>query len=601
MNLGLLQRELIDVRDSVLAVVNAKEERESLLHLNGLLSTLQNSTSSLTTVNYMSCSWGHLLQLTSLGRNLSLVVRKQHMMIMLLSHHMWYWLDIYVAKTAREFLELPERPVLEEETWLKSLVDNVKAMYVEHLARRTFIAAAYGIKAVPGNKEHTITLDFRQWPQTKQASHIVSTVIEIIQSWLQFPTHSNARVQAWFVHVIITQFDPRLLYLDYIWTTYNNVVKNLFRRGTWHLDSFSCVKSIVDAAPDHPLFNTTSKETKIIMDLGQIVDDFVSGKLTSGPRGNGESAINTNVSQLPQSLRNVAEDRVAIFKSFIRYSMNFVLFLSMEGVPSSLVTMFTGSGDKSIPFRELAPGRSRFKSPEGPFAPNVVRTTEGIFSALVWRGITFAAPFSLDNTIPMVFNSAFHFDQECTKESHNGKPASFFCDPAAYGVHNPQRMVSLAQSYWASLKGDIWPDFVRNRIVPFKECYSFFRTRVKAGTTTVPRFPNIGPLTSYLITADLFYSGVVERPSVQDIAWIIKEVNKGPVAALEGLGLVTLRRTKSSKPNITECQAALKYVYGVVCEVVPEEHRETLHIDYIMLENSLCKFSRGSTKGWLQS
>jgi len=134
MNLELLKQELTDVRDAAMAAVNAKEERETLLHLNGLLSTLQVSTSSLATVNYLSCSWERLLQLASLERRLSLVVRKQRMITMLFSHHMWYWLDVYIAKTVREFLESPEHTVLQDETWLKSLVDNVQTMYVERLA-----------------------------------------------------------------------------------------------------------------------------------------------------------------------------------------------------------------------------------------------------------------------------------------------------------------------------------------------------------------------------------------------------------------------------------------------------------------------------------
>src|SRR6266511_4117671 len=101
------------------------------------------------------------------------------MIMMLFSHHMWYWLDVYIAKTAREFLESPERTVLQDDTWLKSLVDNVQAMYIERLARHTFIAAAYGITI--SHREHTITLDPRQSPRTKQTSCIVSSVIEIIQ------------------------------------------------------------------------------------------------------------------------------------------------------------------------------------------------------------------------------------------------------------------------------------------------------------------------------------------------------------------------------------------------------------------------------------
>ncbi len=85
------------------------------------------------------------------------------------------------------------------------------------------------------------------------------------------------------------------------------------------------------------------------------------------------------------------------------------------------------------------------------------------------------------------------------------------------------------------------------------------------------------------------------------MAFIIREVNKGPIATLEDLGLINTCQTKHPKPNLSQCQAALEYMYGVVCDVVQEEHREKLYVDYIMLEHSFCEFSRVTLGGWLQS
>ena len=71
--------------------------------------------------------------------------------------------------------------------------------------------------------------------------------------------------------------------------------------------------------------------------------------------------------------------------------------------------------------------------------------------------------------------------------------------------------IELAELYWKTLATGKWTDFVEDQIVPFMECYQFFR----AGQAP-PDFPQLGILAS---TADFSYCHpkVVESPTLQEI------------------------------------------------------------------------------------
>ena len=247
------------------------------------------------------------------------------------------------------------------------------------------------------------------------------------------------------------------------------------------------------------------------------------------------------------------------------------------------------------------PGRTRFRGVDGPYNPSTIRTTKGIFSAIIWRGITFGTEFS--RIWPMLFNSAADFSSIC-QTMFPKRPKEFFCDVAAYGTANAFRTVDLAQDYWDALANDLWPSFIGHSKVGFRECYAFFRQRTSDGSKESYLFPQLGPLGSYLLTADLVYAGVVLEPSIDDIAWLVRELNRGAAAALEDLGLIPPRATaqgNARKPELSACRNAIQHVYNILISTIPVELRNTLCIDYISLEHALCKFSRATKKGWLTS
>jgi hypothetical protein len=296
---------------------------------------------------------------------------------------------------------------------------------------------------------------------------------------------------------------------------------------------------------------------------------------------------------VPLPLQRVAEEQMHLFDCFVQANLDYQMsnLTNTQQYPR-LVARLQSNPDKYLIFRELAPSRARAKSSIGPFTPELIRTTIGIFSALVWRGVTFGTEFSVNG--PMIFRSAEDFD---AVKSHFNKAEEYFCDKAAYGVSNPFRSTQLVHDYWKSLEGDVWGSFSSNRIIPFLECWKFFLSGQKP-----PLFPQLGPLAAYLLTADLSYAGVTIPPTIDDIVTIIQEMNKGAVAALDRLRLITPRRQLkrgNGKCNKEECRKAFEFMASRINSLVPSRLYSSLFVDFILVEHTLCKFSRASAKNLL--
>jgi len=197
----------------------------------------------------------------------------------------------------------------------------------------------------------------------------------------------------------------------------------------------------------------------------------------------------------------------------------------------NLVARILEVPDKYLCFCELAPSRLCMRGPGSPFSPELVRTRVGLFSCLVWQAITFGTLFAA--TSPMIFTSSENFNN--VRNALGPKPDEYFCDKGAYGVSNPCRKCELAESYWEALVDGKWEIFVGDRVVPFMECYQW----LMGGK---PKwFAQLGSLAAYLLTVDLLYSGVIEVASEEEMALIIRDINKGAVSALERLCLITPR------------------------------------------------------------
>ena len=85
-------------------------------------------------------------------------------------------------------------------------------------------------------------------------------------------------------------------------------------------------------------------------------------------------------------------------------------------------------------------------------------------------------------------------------------------------------------------------------------------------------------------------------PTVQEVGGIIRGINKGGVCGLELLGLVKERQAGTGRTykmgNIDDIRAAFCKLYEFLDSNLGDTQKHHMVFDPIMVENSLCKFTR---------
>jgi hypothetical protein len=414
-------------------------------------------------------------------------------------------------------------------------------------------------------------------------------VVAVVQHWLGFPTEGAYRQKAWFVHALLQEIGQSVLLLDQTWNVYDTIRRSMFSTPKSNLESFDSVMPLREAARKHCLHDPASEENKVLNRITESVLGVCNLKLHI----NGRSSEPHN---LTSAINSELDRRLTIFCSFVRDAVQVVLHPTRSQNTSPTYKAMLANPDRLLPFREHAPSRIRSKSEDGPFHNSVARTRSGLFSALIWRGITFTAPFSLERK--MVFHSLQEFRDEVHDVRCSQKDTAYICNKRAYGVYNKYRSPERAQDYWEATGEHDWSNYVKNNTVPFTECYQEFFRPGKAPV----RFPQIGLLAAYLLTVDYVYARIVDPPTLDEIADVVRSINRGAASGLERLGLIGARdknkRTQvSSMPNVRECRGAVRKIHEVLSSVISIEEQEYLPVDAILVEHILCKFSRCVREG----
>ncbi|KAF8225516.1 hypothetical protein L208DRAFT_1505180 [Tricholoma matsutake] len=107
------------------------------------------------------------------------------------------------------------------------------------------------------------------------------------------------------------------------------------------------------------------------------------------------------------------------------------------------------------------------------------------------------------------------------------------------------------------------------------------------GKNPPPNFPNISELTALLICGDLVNTGVVEKPTVQQMARLMFDVDKGAILGLQRLGIV-----KSPNPSVQEVEIGLSFLHNYLETNLTAEEKELIGYDIDMLEHGLCKYTQ---------
>ncbi|KAF8582091.1 hypothetical protein K439DRAFT_1299465, partial [Ramaria rubella] len=97
--------------------------------------------------------------------------------------------------------------------------------------------------------------------------------------------------------------------------------------------------------------------------------------------------------------KHMLEDLTGTVQDFLQF-LHMTIPMPQSLVPhstdNSLMKKIKEYPDFYMPFRELAPSQLQATNPQGPFEHNYIRTRSGVFSALIYRGITYTAPAECD-------------------------------------------------------------------------------------------------------------------------------------------------------------------------------------------------------------
>ncbi|KAF6742261.1 hypothetical protein DFP72DRAFT_1082204 [Ephemerocybe angulata] len=171
----------------------------------------------------------------------------------------------------------------------------------------------------------------------------------------------------------------------------------------------------------------------------------------------------------------------------------------------------------------------------------------------------------------------------------NSKGNTYFCDRKAYGQPT-RRSMDLHPLYWDSIQQKVWSKFVHANPKPtFSAAIKYFQED-KAIPSKV--FPQLGDLGRLTLTGDLVYAGVVQEPTVVEMAQAIVELDAGAIAGLRALKFLTRTWPATRGAKVEAVVEALGAIQEKMTDTFTEQEMEEAGFDLLSLEHSLCKFSR---------
>lgn len=572
--------------------------------------------------SHIATAWQHINQIDVTINDMVLYTKTNRFSIMSSTGAMWNWLNTHCVNFIRAVLTGIET----DDSWIKRLVNIVRETVHNGICDRRIYPSDVD-KDLTG-EEYWFKMAYPVYGKDKQDRRIEAHVVTIIQQWLEYPTSCTSNYQGCFVSAIAQEWAPDVLYLDATWDAFHHIRAQVVGPFYKTSDMVRVFKPVLNAMQEHPLADPGSAHRVMVSSLSQFVVAFEDGDFSvpvssdigildeedtmalddedQSPdvpyrRDNTTTLmvdIDVDAPTDPTIIHNL--QRLLDYVNELYPIISQPAKISPVPNPTKLQSSVLHDTDKLLPFRERAPSRTMMQQDVSPFSPSMARTRTGLFSALVWRGITYHTPFSLE-TSP-VFDDIADWNSRLISMEHRPgelsmtKPESYFCDMAAYGRSNPQRTVQLADSYWEASNSTVWTAMVEKEIVPFSEGYKFF-------TDTHPnRFSQIGSLAGYLLTADFVYAGVIAQPTLAEMGDMVYTINKGAVSGLVKLGLINPLPAKRGfrKGNKNDYMAAIECVFSHLSSHLSDEKKKRMGLDLIMVEHLLCKFHRAISKGFFK-
>ncbi|KAF6744864.1 hypothetical protein DFP72DRAFT_1078071 [Ephemerocybe angulata] len=497
--------------------------------------------------------------------------RESRRTIVMATLESWRWMQLTLPKLARDLQEGDRRHLRQAKTWLAKLVvmlqGEVRGTKEDVLISATqcgFPNSIVDIARFQNKWARRVNLT-----EPEVQTIVSDAVSSIVMEWMGWARGKQEK-QAWFLHTVVSALDEEVVTMDYVWALISQLKCNDIILGP---NPHRCtypkgLEGFVQSFERHPIRNPKSSEGQVYRVYAQLYRgdiDTTDIELPT-PNGSWEQFI----------------DMLSTSHQYVR---------DPQSPPSNarFYRLLSDDPDFYLPLREKAPSRVRSRSELGPYRQGVIETPSGIFSAVVWRAITFRSAFSAEH---MLFQNSDELqalvdklveEQSDIRKNHTSASQPFFCNKAAYGQPTG-RALKYHTTYWETVENLNWNAFATSK-PSFRQVLEYFGPVRQLGLNQP--FPQLGDLGRLTLAGDLVYAGICEMPTTKEMAEAIVELNSGATAGLKALQYMTDQWPSLREEKVEVVAEALASLLDLLHDSLGEEVFAEMGLDLISLEHSL--------------
>lgn len=472
---------------------------------------------------------------------LQIHIRANRSQLMLACIRPWRWVDVDVANAVKERLVLGmDASHVRGWDWLDDMMSVAETaletrsqiIVFDPRTRKAFAA----ISDTPYTYRMRRVIVYDDHNQDQKRSTILQIILESLPVWLGFGGHSSAddrenRMRAWFVEIVHQRLGSKFLTTDIAWKAFMHfkasryiIDNNIYRS---HCPGRPMLAAFEDSLCCHPVLIQGTEEHA---SLNQYKEKFYGNSLPV---------------PYMYATTDYVNDVFITFYRFIAFAYTTVAGrVKPETAEEELVLQ---DPERHHPLREQSISRIRSRSCEGPYHPEFVRSTQGLFSAAVWRGLTYRTTFSQNTKMQfwdvghILTTVRIHGSQARSLDSEEA--STYYCRKDVYGTYISTRSMDQVQTFWERISQSAWPSFCETPHT-FAQCSQFIRN-----VNVLDEF------SLYELVCDMAYAGVCDAPNEEDVSQYIVRTNPLAYEQLREMGFVNY-----AADRLAETMGALKSV-----------------------------------------
>lgn len=559
--------EIVPDLDVVVDFVHTKEE------LVGLYPDTPTTAQDVDQLLQSICTVESILDNQNLAR------RQSRLAVVTARTMAWTWLTDSLPRLVEEELARQRQGVagvLQEQRWLPRLMRSVKEILQDRQEDFTFHSHLFAFHSPQASVafEFHNAMSRRLLAGDELDGAVCRTLTDIVAGWLHYEKDMHMKL-AWFVTALREQVGIEVVTMDHVWHMVRNFKSTYIASGTHPHRTTDPRSSLAfkEELSRHPITQDGTKEHEIFRQYQRLYCGEISPL---------EVTLTPNTG--------------AGWAKYVRMWRTSLAYVESPSSPpqDDYHAKLHLLPDYYLPIRERAPCRIRAKGQGGMYEAGVIKTLPGIFSAVVFRAVTYRSSFFLNHR--MVFNSwddlTTAIDEILQSTDYIGmkRDDEYFGLMRMYGRPNPDRSIELAKTYYESLKERRWPEFCSTSPRPtFAVTLQYFTP--KRGEKSI--FPQLGNLSRISLVCDLAYASVCDMPTIRDMADCMVTMKSGGLAGLKVLGLLNeFPKGMQQAKKVQVVVDALQEVMDFLEMKFTNREREDMGLDVIVLEHSLCKLSR---------